>query len=133
MNVTCPSCTAHYLLPAALLGREGARVRCPACGQRFRVSPEGEVSLDLSPPPAAAAAPTEQDRAVAREVLAALDTRLSGALAGALERGEVFQRHGLALIEAFDEYRRRVGSHAGGEAFRAELKARWGLDLFPVL
>ena len=47
MPVTCPHCSTRYVLPKALLGPGGARVRCPRCREPFAVSPEGEAI----PPP----------------------------------------------------------------------------------
>lgn len=41
MPVTCPHCSTRYVLPKALLGPGGARVRCPRCREPFAVSPEG--------------------------------------------------------------------------------------------
>lgn len=45
MNVACPTCSSHYVLPPALLGPDGARIHCPACGHPFVVSSEGLVSI----------------------------------------------------------------------------------------
>lgn len=133
MNVTCPGCATTYLLPETLLGRDGARVRCPACGHRFVVTPTGGIVPDHAPAPPGGAAPGAIERGIAREVVAALEARLGGGLAAAVQAGDVFQRHGPALIAAFDDYRQRAGSHAGSEAFRAELRERCGLDLFPAI
>lgn len=63
MPVTCPHCSTRYVLPKALLGPGGARVRCPRCREPFAVSPEGEA---IAPPPK----PAENGAA---QVLAASD------------------------------------------------------------
>jgi predicted Zn finger-like uncharacterized protein len=54
MPVTCPHCSTRYVLPQALLGPGGARVRCPRCREPFAVSAGGEAIA-----PAAAAKPKD--------------------------------------------------------------------------
>jgi len=49
MPVTCPHCSTRYVLPKALLGPGGARVRCPRCREPFAVSPEGEAIPPAKP------------------------------------------------------------------------------------
>jgi predicted Zn finger-like uncharacterized protein len=56
MPVTCPHCSTRYVLPRALLGPGGARVRCPRCREPFAVSPEGDA-IAPPPPPANTAEP----------------------------------------------------------------------------
>ncbi len=144
MNVTCPHCAAAYLLPPSLLGPAGARVRCPACSVRFRVSPDGGVHADDGPPsglmaapatgaaPAAAAPATPSGpHAIAREIIGELVARHGAELSDAVGRRELFSRHGADLMAAFDDYRRRAGEGAGSEPFRLELRERLGVDLFP--
>ena len=46
MPVTCPHCSTRYVLPEALLGPGGARVRCPRCREPFAVGSDG-----IAPPP----------------------------------------------------------------------------------
>ncbi|HEV2104353.1 MAG TPA: hypothetical protein VGU27_01395, partial [Candidatus Eisenbacteria bacterium] len=53
-------------------------------------------------------------------------------LEDALRAQRLFAQHGPDLFAAFDEYRRRAGAQAGSQAFREELQARWGVDLFPA-
>jgi predicted Zn finger-like uncharacterized protein len=36
--VTCPYCSARYLLPAQLMGPGGARITCPSCRKSFQVA-----------------------------------------------------------------------------------------------
>jgi len=43
MPVTCPHCDTRYVLPQALLGPGGARVRCPRCREPFSVAANGEI------------------------------------------------------------------------------------------
>jgi predicted Zn finger-like uncharacterized protein len=50
MPVTCPHCSTRYVLPKALLGPGGARVRCPRCREPFSVSPEGEATAPAAKP-----------------------------------------------------------------------------------
>jgi predicted Zn finger-like uncharacterized protein len=134
MHIACSNCAATYLLPASLLGPAGARVRCPACGTRFRVTPAGDVTADEGPVSgvfAAPVAPTGGAHAVARDVIGDLVARFGSSLGDALSRQEVFSRYGAELLAAWDEYRRRAGDGAGSEPFRLELRERLGLDLFP--
>ena len=42
ITVECPHCSSRYRLPLNLLGPGGARVHCPACGESFVVSPDGD-------------------------------------------------------------------------------------------
>jgi len=53
-----------------------------------------------------------------------------GLEAAARER-RLFADHGPALLEAWDEFRRRAGAHAPSLPFRDELRLRFGVDLFP--
>lgn len=55
MPVTCPHCSTRYVLPRALLGPGGARVRCPRCREPFAVSAEGEAIAPAKPAEKAAA------------------------------------------------------------------------------
>ena len=57
MPVTCPHCSTRYVLPKALLGPGGARVRCPRCREPFSVSPEGEAIAPAAKPAGNGAAP----------------------------------------------------------------------------
>lgn len=144
MNVHCPHCSTAYLLPKPLLGPGGAHVRCPQCLASFVVSADGSIRLESPPAPAAAAPPAplrpftpgtsalEEERRIAAEVLEGLAAQLGPALEFAAGHHRLFSEHGPAVLSAYDEYRRRVGSKGGNEAFRAELRARWGVDLFPT-
>jgi predicted Zn finger-like uncharacterized protein len=85
VQVRCPSCRAEYEFPERLMGPEGARVVCPACGTRFRVarlpvSGEPDVSrppASPEPAPVAAAAPAARDERVSAMAPAAGDERVS--------------------------------------------------------
>jgi len=112
LPVQCPSCSAQYLLPPELLGTAGASVRCPTCAAEFVVDAKGRVI--------SAEASEQGLRALARGVFdeAARDRRL-------------FAEHGPALMEAWDEFRRRAGARAPSHAFRDELRERFGVELFP--
>jgi predicted Zn finger-like uncharacterized protein len=43
MIVNCPHCETRYVLPEALVGTGGARVRCPRCREPFSVDVKGRV------------------------------------------------------------------------------------------
>lgn len=130
LPIRCPACSAGYLLPTHLLGEQGARVRCPSCQHGFAVSREGVLLADAP----AATAPTRVDpsdpRAIAADLLVALEAREPGALQLAANEGRLFATHGPALLETYDEFRRRAGAQSGSEAFREEVLARYGVDLF---
>jgi len=135
--IHCPSCHAGYLLPGHLLGSQGARVTCPACGHAFSVERDGLVIADAesaaarrAPGPEPAA--TDGERVIARDVLDALALRLGPAIEAAARDGALFGRHGPDLLAAYDEYRRRAGERVGLQAFRDELHHRWRVDLFPA-
>lgn len=144
LDVRCPHCSATYLLPESLLGPGGARVRCPSCQGSFSVTGAGEVTaLPAAPPPAprapapAASAPPAANAAdararearIARAVLDELNARSGAAIEEAKSRGRLFAECGPMLLEAWDEYRNRVGRGAQPGAFREALQARWGVDL----
>ena len=145
LTIRCPGCDCQYLLPMSLLGERGARVRCPRCRQGFLVSLEGEVTNlsaaefaarathpDEPPGPSApgpaAASPAHEH---ARAALDALIERAGPGLLEAARDQRLFRDHGPALLEAFDDYRRRAGRDAPPEAFRAEVRNRLGLELIP--
>jgi predicted Zn finger-like uncharacterized protein len=144
MTIRCPHCDAEYALPESLLGPGGSRVRCPGCQGQFLVGPTGEVRVAPAPavaeppaapsppvaPPVAVAEPegTREER-IARMVLEEVALVSGRAIEDAAARGRVFAEHGPALLEAWDEYRRRVGKGADPAPFRAALRARWGIDL----
>ena len=142
LPVTCPGCAAVYLLPESLMGEGGARVSCPACGHPFAVTRDGTTLQALegggarptprpaTPPPSAQQGTDPRD--IARQVLDELAARLGGALEVAAREQRLFSSHGPELFAAYDEFRRRVGSDARSAVFREELKARWGVDLFPA-
>ncbi len=199
MPVTCPHCQSRYLLPAALLGPGGARVRCPRCREAFAVGPDGleiapvpahaetppagngsaaahagreapprvpataagppsgaEAKAHAGPPrlpasafgpivspPAAEAVQTrvpepgggpapETPEAVARRVLDELAAHSGEAIAASRADGRLFKEFGAVIAEAYEFYRRRVGSNADPAAFRAALRERWGVDLEPL-
>jgi len=97
------------------MGPLGARVRCPECQGSFEVS--------LAP------ANGEEASQLADELLSSLAARLGESLELARARGRVLAQFGPDVMNAFDEYRSRLGHHAAPAAFRAALKERWGIDL----
>jgi predicted Zn finger-like uncharacterized protein len=123
LPVQCPSCSAQYLLPPELLGAAGASVRCPTCAAEFVVDAKGRlVSTEAS----------EQGlRALARGVFDELASKLGPRLEAAARDRRLFADHGPALLEAWDEFRRRAGARAPSHAFRDELRERFGVELFP--
>ena len=125
MTVRCPRCSNRYRLPEVLLGPGGARVRCPGCGNRFDVArqaePEGRMRL---------ADAHALDYRVAADVLQALADR-APRWVDAHARGRLFSEFGPALLEAFDEYRRRSGPGASARVFRDLLRERFRIELRP--
>jgi len=97
------------------MGPLGARVRCPECQESFEVlrqEANGEAASQL-----------------AGELLSSLAERLGDSLDQAREHGRVLAQFGPEVMNAFDEYRARLGEHAAPAVFRAALKERWGIDL----
>ena len=130
LPIRCPACDAGYLLPTHLLGEQGARVRCPACQHDFAVSREGAVLPDRAEGPAMPVVSSNTPRAIAADLLVALEAREPGAMQHAASEGRLFAQHGPALLGAYDEFRKRAGAASGSEAFREEVLARYGVDLF---
>jgi predicted Zn finger-like uncharacterized protein len=164
MNVQCPHCSTAYLLPEALLGEKGARVRCPKCQGAFVVLREADgVRVESAPgaaahqgvrgpspapppapaaetPPALAAAPAT-DRSLrhvpveaiqaAERVLDELSAQLGERLTAALAEGRALSEFGPTVMDAYADYRRRMGPAASADAFREALRSRWALDLNP--
>lgn len=122
LPLQCPACGARYLLPTSLLGEAGASVRCPACAQEFAVDSSGAV---LAPGAA------DEHRELARVVLDELQAREGAVLDAAVRERRLFADHGPQIMAAWDEFRRRAGSHAPSRAFREELRERFGVELFP--
>ncbi len=146
-TIGCPSCKREYLLPQSLMGMRGARVRCPVCSKRFDVDADGQVceaAEESTPQEIATTAPLERSlggtqtaatspaEAHARAALDALVAKVGPGLFEAASQQRLFREHGPALLEAFDDYRRRAGSGAPPEAFGAELRERFGIDLLPA-
>ena len=90
--------------------------------------------LRSTPEPARRAddGPAPDPNQLAAEILDRLASRLGDGLARARERATILSEHGPALLDAYDEFRRLSGTPAAPEIFRASLRDRWGLDLFPT-
>ena len=160
MTVHCPHCSTGYLLPDALLGTRGARVRCPNCGKAFVVLREGralaEVSAPSMPHPAPAngeesratgvsqrmtASKTNNDRSApageseAAVVAGRLLDELSARLGEPLERARIDRRvlsqFGADIMRTYEEYRRTLGERGSPDAFRVALRERLAVDLMP--
>jgi predicted Zn finger-like uncharacterized protein len=142
LDIRCPNCETEYLLPEALLGPGGARVRCPSCQHNFAVARDGAVVPGdtgrgpargaASAEPAERPALTHQERRevrIARMVLDEVVAHAGPALNDASARGRAFAEHGPELMAAWDEYRRRAGKDADPVPFRSLLRERWGIDL----
>ena len=123
LPVQCPACSAQYLLPSSLLGEAGASVRCPTCAAEFVVDPAGRL---VTPQPS-----EDGLRALARGVFDELSARFGSRLETAARERRLFAEHGPALLEAWDEFRRRAGARAPSHPFRDELRQRFGVELFP--
>jgi predicted Zn finger-like uncharacterized protein len=120
LPIECPACATRYLLPASLLGDAGASVRCPSCGRAFAVDAGGTI-----------VGASDELRSLARSVFDELSARLGPGLETAARERRLFAEHGPALLEAWDEFRRRAGAHAPSLPFRDELRHRFGVELFP--
>lgn len=183
MNVQCPHCSTAYLLPEALLGAKGARVRCPKCqgafvalrdGDGLRIeaapvtpsaahasgsteaagpapvaseapAPVSSATTPTPPPPSAqtsespeASTPSRPLRHVpvesiqaAERVLDELSAKLGEPLTAALAEGRALSEFGPTVMDAYADYRKRMGAGASAEAFREALRSRWSLDLTP--
>jgi predicted Zn finger-like uncharacterized protein len=157
VQVRCPSCRAEYEFPERLMGPEGARVACPACGTRFRVArlPVSAETIEPlvmerrepaiaeppavpGPTPVVAAAPAAADeRADARNVaewsLRSLDPERER-IRRAAEAGRLFAEFGPALLDAFDRFAsssacRTYGPRACRETFARAVRDRLGVTL----
>lgn len=120
LPIQCPACATRYLLPDSLLGDAGASVRCPSCGRSFAVDAGGAI-----------VGASDELRALARGVFDELAERLGPGLEEAARERRLFAEHGPALLEAWDEFRRRAGANAPSLPFRDELRERFGVELFP--
>ena len=120
LPIECPACATRYLLPDTLLGDAGANVRCPSCGRAFAVDAGGTI-----------VGASEELRDLARGVFDELEARVGPRLEAAARERRLFAEHGPALLEAWDEFRRRAGAHAPSLPFRDELRHRFGVELFP--
>src|SRR5215510_4641916 len=123
LPVRCPACSSEYLLPEALIGEAGASVRCPTCAHEFIVDISGRIS--------GAGPGDDKLRALARGVFDELAAKLGARLDAAAQERRLFADHGPALMEAWDEFRRRAGGRAPSQPFRDELRERFGVELFP--
>lgn len=137
MTVHCPHCSTGYLLPDHLLGERGSRVRCPACTGAFVVLPEnGHAGGAGERSPAANdnghAPPGPEPSQLAAEILDRLASQLGDALEQSRSRRTILSEHGPALLDAYDEFRRRSEAASAPAVFRASLRDRWGFDLSPT-
>lgn len=57
MQVACPACTAEYPVNERRLPATGLKMRCPKCGSRFHVHPDGRTEGEGAAPAAAAGPP----------------------------------------------------------------------------
>ncbi|MEK7824511.1 MAG: zinc-ribbon domain-containing protein [Candidatus Eisenbacteria bacterium] len=154
-RVRCPNCQgAFVVLPESRGDRAGDALRESRSGNVFENTGRGAAeaagaagavvmeaepaAADASrssavsvPDPPPAPAPAEEPAAVAAAVLDALVARLGDALVDARLRGKVLSEHGPAIMDAYQEYRRRAGLGASPDLFRAALKGRCGVDLIP--
>ena len=47
MRITCPSCTSHFEIPTALLGKKGRALKCASCGHSWYQTAQVE-SMDIA-------------------------------------------------------------------------------------
>jgi predicted Zn finger-like uncharacterized protein len=123
----CPGCGTHYALPVGRLGPAGARIRCPRCERVYDFVPplepgsvEPEATDDLG---------VRLPEVIARIAIEEIGDARAREMVAADARGELFARHGAALLDAFDRYRRRAGHDAPAEVFLTALRERLGIDL----
>jgi predicted Zn finger-like uncharacterized protein len=152
-RVRCPDCQGRFVvLPESDRDRAGEALRESRPGNVFENTARGAAeargaagaaamaaepsaaegsrsSASSVPDPPPAPEPAEEAAAVAAAVLDALVATLGDALADARLRGKVLSEHGPAIMDAYQEYRRRAGVGASPDRFRAALKGRCGVDL----
>lgn len=112
MRQACPSCGSIYELPAEILARLPASLRCARCGTTWEAAappPDDATSLDLPKPPAtatpiAAAEPKPGSRTAMTTPLdlapAGASAAVDAATAGAPPPGAAFRRHRVVSILA---------------------------------
>ncbi|OGF16506.1 MAG: hypothetical protein A2W00_13120 [Candidatus Eisenbacteria bacterium RBG_16_71_46] len=145
MTVSCPHCSSRYLLPERLMGKAGAKVRCPQCRKAFVVrSPapadekaSGAAPIEVPPPAEAKAAviatdvsePAEEQPA-AREPLEA-GTATHGRAAAGPEPPPGASPAEIARI-LLDDLNARSGEAMVQALARGHLFAEFGRDLVAV-
>lgn len=61
MIITCPRCTARYVVDPDRFGFGARRARCSNCGHVWNAEPDASIDAALPPPPAAAPSPSLPD------------------------------------------------------------------------
>lgn len=142
-RVRCPGCAHEFVVPPpAGPGRPGEPYDPPGDpGPAAPGEPPPEPERNPEIPAGPSTEPAQGDppygtrgaERVAHEVLGELAERTGTRIAEAASRGLLFSEYGPALIDAWDEYVRRLGPGAPSGAFREALRERWGIDLSAAL
>lgn len=74
MILTCPACATSYFIPDDAVGAQGRKVRCQACGEVWRATPDEPLELTLAPDAPAAAPSTIQASEPEREAASLAET-----------------------------------------------------------
>lgn len=61
MIITCPRCTARYVVDPDRFGFDARRARCSNCGHVWHAEPDASIDAALPPPPAVAPPPSLPD------------------------------------------------------------------------
>ncbi len=121
--VSCPACAGVYRLEARRLGARGARVRCPACAQRFVVDATGGPSF-----PGVVPSANGDEAQTLAQAMAFLERRCGDELGRADADRQLFSRCGEPLLEAWARYRRAAPTGSASR-FRSALHERFGVTL----
>ncbi|NOT33136.1 MAG: hypothetical protein HOP12_03095 [Candidatus Eisenbacteria bacterium] len=143
-RVRCPACGAAFVVKrddeetvgsiAAAAEAEAARVSRSfwSPSEEFAVGAEVNAEELGEPVPEHASATTvtsDPAEQLATELLDAVAADGGERLAAAHREGRVLAEFGASILDAYDEYRRRLGGEAESVAFKRVLRERWAVDL----
>jgi predicted Zn finger-like uncharacterized protein len=144
-RVRCPKCQGTFDVPAQHAGSTSTSSPpgpAPAAATASDARPLAPASERASA--AALEAPAIRTDGTAHDLDASaqaveaaallldeLSSRLGERLEQAVSQGRVLSEFGPSVMDAYAEYRRRLGAQASAAAFREALRLRWSLDLNP--